>query len=43
MVPVDLAEITAGIVSEGVGHPPNLERPDDVNEHLLRLLSRALP
>ena len=27
----------------GVGHLPNLGRPDDFNEHLLRFLSRALP
>ena len=28
---------------DGVGHLPDLERPDDFNEHLLRFLSRALP
>jgi pimeloyl-ACP methyl ester carboxylesterase len=28
---------------EGVGHLPNLERPDAFNTHLLRFLTRALP
>ena len=28
---------------QGVGHLPNLERPADFNEHLLRFLGRALP
>lgn len=28
---------------DGAGHLPNLERPDDFNEHLLRFLGRALP
>ena len=28
---------------QGVGHLPNLERPEDFNEHLLRFLTRALP
>ena len=31
------------VVMEGVGHLPNLERPDAFNEHLLHFLSRALP
>jgi len=31
------------VVMDGVGHLPNLERPDDFNEHLRRFLSRALP
>jgi len=28
---------------DGVGHLPNLERPDAFNEDLLRFLTRALP
>jgi pimeloyl-ACP methyl ester carboxylesterase len=31
------------IIMEGVGHLPNLERPDAFNEHLLGFLARALP
>ena len=31
------------VVMQGVGHLPNLERPADFNEHLLRFLTRALP
>jgi pimeloyl-ACP methyl ester carboxylesterase len=31
------------VVLDGVGHLPNLERPDAFNEHLLRFLTRALP
>ena len=31
------------VVMEGVGHLPNLERPDAFNTHLLRFLTRALP
>jgi pimeloyl-ACP methyl ester carboxylesterase len=31
------------VVMDGVGHLPNLERPDDFNEHLLRFLRRAVP
>ena len=31
------------VVMDGVGHLPNLERPDDFNEHLLGFLSRAVP
>jgi pimeloyl-ACP methyl ester carboxylesterase len=31
------------VVMEGVGHLPNLERPDAFNAHLLRFLTRALP
>jgi len=31
------------VIMEGVGHLPNLERPDVFNEHLLRFLTRALP
>jgi 3-oxoadipate enol-lactonase len=31
------------VVMDGVGHLPNLERPDAFNEDLLRFLSRALP
>ena len=31
------------VILDGVGHLPNLERPDDFNEHLLGFLSRALP
>ena len=31
------------VVLDGVGHLPNLERPDVFNEHLLRFLTRALP
>ena len=31
------------VVMEGVGHLPNLERPDAFNAHLLRFLARALP
>jgi 3-oxoadipate enol-lactonase len=31
------------VVMDGVGHLPNLERPHDFNEHLLRFLSRAVP
>ena len=47
------AEITAELVGclpgaevvvlAGVGHLPNLERPDVFNEHLLRFLTHALP
>lgn len=28
------------VVMDGVGHLPNLERPDDFNEHLLQFLGR---
>jgi 3-oxoadipate enol-lactonase len=31
------------VIMEGVGHLPNLERPDAFNEHLLGFLIRALP
>jgi 3-oxoadipate enol-lactonase len=31
------------VVMEGVGHLPNLERPDAFNTHLLRFLTSALP
>jgi len=31
------------VIMEGVGHLPNLERPDAFNEHLLYFLTRALP
>jgi 3-oxoadipate enol-lactonase len=31
------------VILDGIGHLPNLERPDDFNEHLLRFLSRAVP
>ena len=31
------------VIMEGVGHLPNLERPDAFNEHLLGFLTRALP
>ena len=31
------------VIMEGVGHLPNLERPDAFNEHLLHFLTRALP
>jgi pimeloyl-ACP methyl ester carboxylesterase len=31
------------VIMEGVGHLPNLERPDAFNTHLLRFLTRALP
>jgi 3-oxoadipate enol-lactonase len=31
------------VVLDGVGHLPNLERPDVFNEHLLRFLTHALP
>jgi len=31
------------VVLDGVGHLPNLERPDVFNEHLLSFLARALP
>ena len=31
------------VVLDGVGHLPNLERPDVFNEHLLCFLTRALP
>jgi 3-oxoadipate enol-lactonase len=31
------------VVLVGVGHLPNLERPDVFNEHLLRFLTEALP
>ena len=44
-----LREITAqlaadvGHLLDGAGHLPNLERPDDFSEHLLRFLSRSVP
>jgi 3-oxoadipate enol-lactonase len=31
------------VLLEGAGHLPNLERPAEFNEHLLRFLTRALP
>jgi len=31
------------VLLPGAGHLPNLERPDEFNEHLLRFLTRALP
>jgi pimeloyl-ACP methyl ester carboxylesterase len=31
------------VLLEGVGHLPNLECPDEFNQHLLRFLTRALP
>jgi pimeloyl-ACP methyl ester carboxylesterase len=31
------------VIMEGVGHLPNLERPDAFNEHILHFLTRALP
>ena len=31
------------VIMEGVGHLPNLERPDAFNEHLMGFLARALP
>jgi len=31
------------VIMEGVGHLPNLERPDAFNDHLLYFLTRALP
>jgi 3-oxoadipate enol-lactonase len=31
------------VLLHDVGHLPNLERPDEFNEHLLRFLARALP
>jgi pimeloyl-ACP methyl ester carboxylesterase len=31
------------VLLENVGHLPNLERPDEFNEHLLRFLTRAVP
>ena len=31
------------ILLDNAGHLPNLERPDEFNEHLLRFLTRAFP
>jgi pimeloyl-ACP methyl ester carboxylesterase len=31
------------VIMEGVGHLPNLERPDAFNEHLVHFLTRSLP
>jgi pimeloyl-ACP methyl ester carboxylesterase len=31
------------VLLAGAGHLPNLERPDEFNQHLLSFLTRALP